>query len=400
MSADYNGHVTSTSRQGVFVERVTLVNYKSVASCDVALGPLTVVVGRNGSGKSNFLDSLSFVADALQTSLEQAIRSRSGIKAITNRLGGPRLVLGISLRFADGRKARYQLELDRGRVREEGLTIVTRDGAPLADFLRTGLRVSARSNGERLKLLPRVLHDRLALVTLSGLPEFRDAFDALVSMHFYRLNPEVMRELQDPDEGAVLRSDGSNIASVWRRLQKHPTVLRRLLSYLTVIVPEIKSIHPVVLGPKETLHFHQASAAGKRDLMFHASNMSDGTLRALGTLVAVRRGNGARAPSMLVGIEEPETALHPGAIAALMDALHEASLTTQIVVTSHSPDVLDHVDIETDALLVTELMHGVTTIQGVDGASCQAIRRHLYTPGDLLRMGQLQPAMKATEHDV
>ncbi|HVR37935.1 MAG TPA: AAA family ATPase, partial [Thermoanaerobaculia bacterium] len=46
-----------------FIERVSLMNYKSIAHCDVELRPLTVVVGRNGSGKSNFIDSLHFVAD-------------------------------------------------------------------------------------------------------------------------------------------------------------------------------------------------------------------------------------------------------------------------------------------------------------------------------------------------
>jgi recombinational DNA repair ATPase RecF len=48
-----------------FVKSVVLENYKSIARCDVSLGPLTVLVGPNGSGKSNFVDGLRFVADAL-----------------------------------------------------------------------------------------------------------------------------------------------------------------------------------------------------------------------------------------------------------------------------------------------------------------------------------------------
>jgi predicted ATPase len=46
-----------------FLIRVRLRNYKSIAACDVRLGPLTLLIGPNGSGKSNFVDALNFVAD-------------------------------------------------------------------------------------------------------------------------------------------------------------------------------------------------------------------------------------------------------------------------------------------------------------------------------------------------
>ncbi|WP_343414230.1 AAA family ATPase [Candidatus Amarolinea dominans] len=55
-------------RDATFLRRVVLQNYKSIAGCDVQLGPLTFLVGPNGAGKSNFLDALRFVADALRTS--------------------------------------------------------------------------------------------------------------------------------------------------------------------------------------------------------------------------------------------------------------------------------------------------------------------------------------------
>jgi len=59
--------------------KVILKNYKSIAGCDVALGPLTFLVGPNAAGKSNFLDALRFVADSLRASLEHALRERGGI---------------------------------------------------------------------------------------------------------------------------------------------------------------------------------------------------------------------------------------------------------------------------------------------------------------------------------
>src|ERR1700742_1475663 len=65
------------------ITRVRLRNYKSIESCDVTLGPLTLLVGPNGSGKSNFLDALQFVADALNTNLENAIQERGGMSELT-----------------------------------------------------------------------------------------------------------------------------------------------------------------------------------------------------------------------------------------------------------------------------------------------------------------------------
>ncbi|WP_029553971.1 AAA family ATPase [Verminephrobacter aporrectodeae] len=62
----------------IFLNRVLLRNYKSIADCDVRLGPLTYLVGANGAGKSNFLDALQLVRDALSISLDNALNTRAG----------------------------------------------------------------------------------------------------------------------------------------------------------------------------------------------------------------------------------------------------------------------------------------------------------------------------------
>src|SRR5260370_14142437 len=67
-----------TVRDPTFITRVVLENYKSIAACDVRLGPLMFLVGPNGAGKSNFVDALSFVTDALNHSLPNALQKRDG----------------------------------------------------------------------------------------------------------------------------------------------------------------------------------------------------------------------------------------------------------------------------------------------------------------------------------
>src|SRR5262249_51110597 len=121
----------------------------------------------------------------------------------------------------------------------------------------------------------------------------------------------------------------------------------------------------------------------------------DGTLRALGVLVAVfQLANGEASPP-LVGIEEPEIAIHPGAAAILAEALVDASRSVQILLTTHSPDFLDHEGFSSGSLLSVERERGGTVIAPVDEASRSALRDRLYSAGELLRMGQLQPDPKA-----
>ena len=60
------------------IKRVVLRNYRSIAHCDVELSPLTVIVGRNAAGKSNFVDALRFAKDALRNRLADALQMRGG----------------------------------------------------------------------------------------------------------------------------------------------------------------------------------------------------------------------------------------------------------------------------------------------------------------------------------
>ncbi len=86
-------------KDSTFITRVALKNYKSIAACDVELRPLMFLVGPNGAGKSNFLDSLRFVADALNFSLDHAIRNRGGTDDIHCRSGERPKYFSIRLDF-------------------------------------------------------------------------------------------------------------------------------------------------------------------------------------------------------------------------------------------------------------------------------------------------------------
>lgn len=388
-----------------FITRVVLQNYRSIRYCDVALGPLTYLVGPNGSGKSNFLDALHFVSDALTTSLEQALEARGGFADVRRRGTGS---VGLRIEFNLGNEQghyTFQISDEQDPRSPDKSTTgprrveVTNEQCELGSgnhrrffTVRRG-KVVDSSEGPTQELVP----DRLALVSLSGFRALRPIYDALTSMGFYNFEPKLMRKMQRPQERRLLKPSGENLPSVLRHIESSPSdALARVREYLRAIVPTIRSFHRVPIGAMETVEFLQ-TATDNETWHFLADGMSDGTLRALGVLVALFQQGDDEQPPRLVGIEEPETAFHPAASAVLRDAFTRASANSQILVTSHSPDLLDDEQIQPGQLLAVVTDACETKIAAVDKASSDTIRKHLFSAGELLRLGQLVPDVESLE---
>jgi predicted ATPase len=378
--------------QAPFLTRVVLRNYKSIGTCDVRLGPLTYLVGANGSGKSNFLDALHFVRDALASSLDNALNERGGLTEVRRRSSGHPKHFGIRLEFVlpDHRSGHYAFNI--GALPGRGYEVQTEEcalgGVGNGPFFRIDRGV-VKATSETV--FPAVTSDRLALVSVSGLTVFRPVFDALNAMGFYNLNPKSMREPQKPQDGRLLKPVGENIVSVIGHLERvAPERMQVIQEYLQTVVPMVHGVERKQIGPLETLEFRQDMAGSKHPWKFPAQNMSDGTLRALGVLTALFQANRDYAP-LLIGIEEPETALHPAASSALREALMKASEGTQIIVTSHSPDLLDDRTISPEHFLSVVSEGGETRIGPLDEASRSVMRSKLFSAGELLRLNQLAP---------
>ena len=381
-------------KDSTFITRVVLKNYKSIAACDVQLQPLTFLVGRNGAGKSNFMDALRFVADALNLDLGHAIRDRGGINDVRRRSRGHPNHFSIRLEFVlpEGLTGHYAFRI--GTRPPGGYEVQTEECQIQNEQLLTPeeyFRVeSGTVTDTSVKVAPAAASDRLYLVNASGLPEFRPVYDAFSRMGFYNLNPDKIRDLQAPDPGDVLLRDGSNLTSVFTKLS--PIVKKDTEEYLSTVVPGIHTVDVKGFGPKETLEFRQDVAGDKHRWRFLANNMSDGTLRVLGILVALFQGDDdAQKRVTLVGIEEPETALHPGAVAVLLDGLRDAANRTQVIITTHSPELLDDKHLDVNSILAVEAHDGDTVIAPVDEASRSVVQDRLFTAGELLRSNQLQP---------
>jgi hypothetical protein len=320
------------------------------------------------------------------------LRERGTIGEVRRRSGGHPTSLSVKLDFTlpDQRAGTYEFEIAAEknggfRVRAEHCTVDPGNLAPVHEF-RVEDGAIIRSS---VQPLPAVLPDRLLLVAASGLPEFRPVFDALSRMAIYNLNPRAIAAMQGPDPGSILRRDGANAASVLRHLA--PATRARINTVLARIVPGLADAAPRMYGAQETIEFRQSVAGQEHPWRFPAASMSDGTLRAFGILLAILQAAsppaGVAAP-LLVGIEEPELALHPAALTVLLGALREAAGRCQLLVTSHSPELLDDEGITVDALRAVDAEDGRTEIGEIDAAGRQMLHDRLFTAGELLRQNQ------------
>jgi predicted ATPase len=367
------------------ITRVVLENYKSIAFCDVKLGPLAILVGPNGAGKSNFLDALRLLSDAMSGPLEQTLYNRGDFASVLRR-GAKHLGIRIefstaartkgyySVRLQQNPTADYTIEREQCRVDPPTFGYEARDG------------VLVRSRPERPA--PTVAPTHLYLPIMAAYPEFKPVFDFIASTYFYNFAPKELRQPIPSNEAErALLPDGANLANVLHRISKRdqPT-LQRIVQYLQSVNPNLRSLEPVEARGYTNLEFLIGNETGS----FSPGQVSEGTLRSLAVLVALSQKVRGLAVN-LVALEEPESAIYPAAAGVLFDAMREASASVQVIATTHSADLLDKKEIDTDAILAVEMEGGTSRIGHVDETGRQALKERLYTAGELMRMNYLRP---------
>lgn len=371
------------------ISRVILHNYKSLRDCDVCLGPITFLVGPNGAGKSNFLEALRFVSYALSSSLEQALDARSGFRSIIHKGTGAESAISFEIffRLEDDRTGSYLVQI--AAVEDGPVSVVKEEcsvsSARGSDWFKVHRGVVSSNQG----VTPAASEGKLYLVNASGLPAFESTYRALSTITVYNPVPDEIRGFKTEKRYRNLDRTGSALAeTVFKLKRSAPERLARVTDYLHRINPSVLDIFAVSVDENYNLRFESDSGSGVREI-FPSQNASDGTLRALAVLVALFQESDR--PLSLTGLEEPEAGLHPAAAGVLFDSLIEASQLGQVVVTSHSPDLLDREDIPEESIKAVAMCEGRTIIGRVDSVARSALRERLYTAGELMRMDQLRP---------
>lgn len=388
-----------------FISRVRLRNYKSIAECDVRLSPLTILVGPNASGKSNFLDALAFLRRAVTTTPAEAIQDRGGLGEILRRVPETAKSLSIAIDSSvswgalPGQRvdASYEFEIGPSPNQKNRSFEVIREVCELRQdneiwhFRAERGRVDFRSPGQGAGSAV-FEADRLYLLLASAQPAFAPFFAGLRGIEFYNFDPEAMRRPTPPTTGAVMGRTGEHLGDVLGALDADsPHYKQRIDAYLHSIVPGIISVERDHAGQYVTTTMRTSLGADGEEVRFGPESMSDGTIRAVAVLAALFQPWVLEGRIRLVGIEEPEIALHPSAAGVLFDALTEASEHVQVLATSQSADLLDREDLDISVIRSVAMRDGQTLIGEVDDVSRENAESKLYTLGELMRANQLTP---------
>jgi predicted ATPase len=364
------------------IRTLSVSNYRSLnKGINIALGPFTALVGANGSGKSNVADVLNFVRDSMLMGLGGAVTHRNGIGAIRRWSSGHpfNLVIELSVDVPHGTSS-YGFELAGDRQEEYRVKweecVVAVGGQPAARF-----RVESGRWSGPTGLLPQVNDTSLALPAVGGDDRFSPLFERLKNMTVYSVFPDTLRQPQKYNPEKPMLRHGENWVSI---LQDQPadTWKPELVSALKRLAGDIEDVKVAKAAGYLVAQFLHTSTPRRK--WFAADQESDGTLRVAGIVSALLQ----QPPLTVVGIEEPELTVHPGALPLLVDFLRQATRQSQVIITTHSPELLDL--LEADEVRVVERRDGVTTVGRMLESQAKAVREGLMSLGELMTTEGLQ----------
>jgi predicted ATPase len=340
-------------------------NFRSLRDVTIPLGPLTVLVGANGVGKSNVLKVFDLLADIIRTDLEPALETRGGFDEVAF-WGGPKppTTLRIRLkatwtthsspnapdeydlkvrrysapsnkdnsRYRLTRSESFQFKRTRGRGRrinvsgERATVVDTRPSTELENSSEFGIQ--RLSSG--LSTLPR-------LASSEGGSEVALVADRLRSFRVFDVDVEAARlptrfDLSHHD----LSSSADNLASFLFQLRTDDILWGRLLDDARSVLPQLAKIEFATVGGRADQVTVNLVERGLR----HPTPLADasyGTVRLLGLLALLYDPS----PPALTCIEEIDHGLHPQALRLIVERLREASALTQFIVATHSPALTD-----------------------------------------------------------
>ena len=398
------------------LKTVKVQHYKSLDDVTVDLHPeVTVIVGPNGVGKSNFVDALRFLRDAVTDDLDDAIRQREGIVRLLQSYKTKPYQIGLSFAFIDRNlQMNYGLQI-KGRsngdwsiVREIFAHNENPDKSSAAASLSldnrtpfqrdvTGRLTLGANNLEyavpdsvlalggafRLTTDPgAIARDTLRAGVLERIWLGAPIVDQISSWTYCTIYPNTLKKPAQLDRARTLKESGENWASVIKRAKKN--TLDKVYEAMRAVLPTFQSVQVATVGSYLVPQFKFLS--GGDTVLFDPVQLSDGTLRLFGILLAAYQ---IPRPSLLV-IEEPEQTIYPGALMVLADVFKEVSRTTQVIITTHSPHLVSH--FAPEQIRVANLRDGLTHIQPIHPPQIEAVHEGLLSLEEFMATEGLRPA--------
>ncbi len=338
------------------LDSITVKGFKSIGVIEqLPLHPINILIGANGSGKSNFIGVFSFLHAIREGRLRAYVTAAGGAERLLHFGSKNTKEMSFYLSFKDGIN-QYELKLsptaDDGLFPSEETAYFWRKSEYPSPY---GIGLSPREQ-QREAGISNPKSEGVAAWVRERLGRWR-----LYHVHDTS-SSSPMRKTAKVDDNEFLRPDGSNLAAFLFYLHEaHPDAYSLIQRAVQRVAPffEDFQLKPLRRNADDIkLEWRHKGS----DQYFDASSLSDGTLRFIVLATLFLQPDRYR-PSVIL-VDEPELGLHPYAIGMLASLIRQASVQTQVIVSTQSSLLLDHFD-PTD-VLVANRAEGGTQISRLD----------------------------------
>lgn len=353
------------------IKRLKVKNFRSLQDVDIPLRPLTVFVGPNNAGKSNILDSLQFLRDILEMGGEYPIHHRAGFR---NIVYGGELSRSIAIEMEGVVKKEsisYSVEITGMpppyNIKKEGFSLHRDSETYRLAEAKSGEGALFDITGKQMLGVggqPPATHSILRYMEDRSYAQKSEAklvirfLDSVKRWRGYNFYPASVKGVNPSRRTLTLQPTGENLSGVVHTIQsENPPLFNEMEELLHTGIKEIERLLTRLTDEGGTY-----IAIKEKNLPFPIpiTNISDGTLRFLAVLAAIFSPS---SPALLL-FEEPENCLHPYLLEVLADILKSASERTQILVSTHSPLLLNYLSYED--LILVEKREGKTVCKPIE----------------------------------
>jgi Predicted ATPase len=342
---------STPARQGIpRIESIKVENYRALKKIELKdLTPLTVLLGPNGSGKSTIFDVFSFLSECFQSNLRQAWDRRGRAKELKTRGQTGPISFELKYREQPGMPViTYRLAIDEGpkgpEVVEEWLQWRRgQKGKPFRflEFSRGKGRAASGETPDEDNQREEVnlrSPDLIAVNTLGQLsdhPRIAALREFITDWYVSYLSIDQTRHQPEAGPQERLSKSGENLANVVQYLkEQHPERLEQIFKVLRQRIPRLEQVEAEPM-PDGRLLLQIKDAPFEQPVLSRYA--SDGTMKMLAYLAVLYDPE----PPRFIGIEEPENFLHPRLLPELAEECRNAAASSQLLITSHSPFLLN-----------------------------------------------------------
>lgn len=356
------------------IDKIIINNYKSIKHLDLDVNRLNVFIGANGSGKSNIISIFKLFNKIYHKGIGEMFTSE-GFNSLTYRGSKVSKEISGTIIFDNnqypGNKNSYHFSL---------VELIDTGGAFFkaenVGFNRKTLSTSDLENWKYSPIGSNILESNLKESTHYYAQYTRKAFDRFRVYHFHDTSSSsAMKQFSDEFDNFFLREDAKNIASVLLNLQlNYPIKYNTIVSLVRLILPSFGDFY-----------LRKDNSSGKvrllwtnegNDQIMGPNQFSDGTIRFICLATVLNQSD---MPDTII-IDEPELGLHPTAVNILASMIKTTSLSTQIILATQSPLLLDSFELED--IITVEFRENQSVVQRPD-PSRLSVWLEEYSLGDI-----------------